>query len=191
MQMTNEAATLCEESNSVLLVIDVQTHLTAIMPAKVLARLQRNIGMLLKAAALLEIPVFATEQYPKGLGNLEKDIVDLLPAETRRYEKTVFSCAGISSFTAALQATTRKQVILVGMEAHVCVMQSALDLIGQGYDVFVVVDAICSRHRENYETALSRLRWSGATILDAESVMYEWMRDAGHRHFKSLQAFIA
>lgn len=188
--MNSNTALLCDKDNSALLVIDVQTHLTAIMPAKVLARLQRNMGLLLNAARLLDIPVFATEQYPQGLGNLEEDIVNLLPAGTRRYEKTSFSCTGADNFSADLNASKRKQVILAGMEAHVCVMQTAIELINDGYQVYIVVDAICSRHRESYETALARMGSSGATILDAESVLFEWMRDAKNEHFKTLQTLL-
>ena len=181
---------LCDENKSALLVVDVQTHLTAVMPAKVLARLQRNIGLLLNAASLHDIPVFATEQYPQGLGTLEEAIIRLLPENARRYEKTSFACTGAEGLLGDLESTGRKQVIIAGMEAHICVMQTTIELLNNGYDVFVVVDAICSRHRESYETALTRLRTAGATILDAESVLFEWVRDARHEHFKALQAMV-
>ena len=188
--MTTSEAMLCAEDNSALLVIDVQTHLTAVMPAKVLARLQRNIGLLLNAAGLHNIPVFATEQYPQGLGTLEEAIIRLLPESARRYEKTSFSCVNAEGLLDDLKSTGRKQVIIAGMEAHICVMQTAIELLSQDFEVFVVVDAICSRHRESYETALTRLRSAGATILDAESVLFEWVRDARHDHFKALQAMV-
>jgi nicotinamidase-related amidase len=181
---------LCDPDSSALLVIDVQTHLTAIMPAKVLARLQRNMGLLLTAARLYEIPVFATEQYPQGLGNLEEEIAKLLPEGSHRYEKTSFSCTGADNFSADLKASGRKQIILAGMEAHICVIQTAIDLVKDGYQVFVAADAICSRHRESYETALLRLRYSDVTVLDAESVLFEWMRDAKNEHFKTLQTLL-
>lgn len=186
----NNMSMLCEADSSALLVIDVQTHLTAIMPTKVLARLQRNMGLLLHAAKLLKIPVFATEQYPQGLGNLEEEIVNLLPEGSLRYEKTSFACTGADNFSADLKASGRKQVILAGMEAHVCVMQTAIELINDGYQVFVAADAICSRHRESYETALLRLHSSGVTVLDSESVLFEWMRDAKNEHFKALQTLL-
>lgn len=181
---------VCNAEESVLIIIDIQTHLTAVMPAKVLARLQRNLGLLLNAARLLEVPVLATEQYPQGLGNLEADIVRLLPEGTRRHEKTSFSCTGSSTFCEDLESRNRKQVILTGMEAHVCVMQTALELCARDYQVFVAADAICSRHRESYETALLRLRSAGVCILDAESVAFEWLRDSKHEHFKAIQTFL-
>ena len=187
---TNNLNMLCEPDQSALLVIDVQTHLTAIMPAKVLARLQRNMGLMLNAANLLDIPVFATEQYPAGLGNMEEEIANMLPKGSHKYEKTSFSCTGAENFNSDLETTGRKQIIIAGMEAHICVMQTAIELVKDGYQVFVVADAICSRHRESYETALLRLRYSGVTVLDAESVIFEWMRDAKNEHFKVLQTLL-
>jgi isochorismate hydrolase len=186
----NDTSMLCEPDNSALLVIDVQTHLTAVMPAKVLARLQRNMGLMLNAAKLLDIPVFATEQYPAGLGNMEEEIANLLPQGSHRYEKTSFSCTGADNFSSDLKASGRKQIVIAGMEAHICVMQTAINLVKNGYQVFVVADAICSRHRESYETALLRLRYAGVTILDAESVLFEWVRDAKNDHFKALQPLL-
>jgi isochorismate hydrolase len=186
---TKNTNMLCEPDKSALLVIDVQTHLTAIMPAKVLARLQRNMGLMLNAANLLDIPVFATEQYPAGLGNKE-EIANMLPKGSHKYEKTSFSCTGAENFNADLEATGRKQIIIAGMEAHICVIQTAIELVNDDYQVFVVADAICSRHRESYETALLRLRYSGVTVLDAESVIFEWMRDAKNEHFKALQTLL-
>jgi isochorismate hydrolase len=185
-----QIAALCEAGNSVLAIVDVQSRLTAAMPAKVLARLQRNVTMLLKGAALLRIPVFASEQYPQGLGPLEPDVLRLLPENSRRYAKTSFSLAADPGFLRDLQGSGRRQVILAGMEAHVCILQTALELEGAGYAVFVVADAVCSRHRENYEIALARLRRTGVVVCDAESVLFEWLRDARHEHFKALQVLI-
>jgi len=182
-----DSGMLCEADKSALLIVDVQTHLTAIMPAKVLARLQRNMGLLLHAAKLLDIPVFATEQYPQGLGNMEQAIAELLPQGSKRYEKTSFACTGAENFSTDLKACGRSQIILAGMEAHICIMQTAVNLVKDGYKVFVAADAICSRHRESYETALLRLRYSGVTVLDAESVLFEWLGDASNEHFKSMQ----
>lgn len=188
--MTTTFPSLCDESKSILLVVDVQTHLTAVMPAKVLARLQRNIGLLLNVAGMQNIPVLATEQYPEGLGLMEEAIIQLLPENTKRYTKTSFSCAGAENFVDDLKSSGRQQVIIAGMEAHICIMQTAIELLAENFDVYVVVDAICSRHRESYETALTRLRASGVCILDTEAVLFEWLRDAKNENFKSLQAMI-
>lgn len=181
---------LCDRDDSILAVIDIQKRLTAAMPAKVLARLQRYTSLLIKAATTFGIPVFVTEQYPQGLGRLETEIEKLLPATARRYEKTSFSCTGAGNFSADLRQTQRKQVFLTGMETHVCILQSAMDLLQLGYQVIVVSEAVCSRHRESYETALQRLRQAGVVITNSESVVFEWLRDAKHEQFKTLQPLL-
>lgn len=173
-------------ADSVLVVMDIQTRLTAAMPMKVLARLQRNTGLLLRGAKTLGVPVFASEQYPEGLGELEPDVVKLLPEGSRRYQKTSFSLAGVEKFMADLAASGKRQVVLCGMEAHICVLQTTLDLVRAGYETFLVSDGVCSRQRESYEIALARLRDGGTIITDAEAVLYEWVGDARHPHFKSL-----
>lgn len=184
------APLLCRAENSCLVVIDVQTHLTAAMPAKVLSRLKRNSIMLIKAAGLLSIPVFATAQYPKGLGPLDPDIIEVLPENSSHFEKTCFSCADAKNFIEELNNLGRKQVILLGLEAHICVLQTAIDLLAAGYNVFVVIDAMCSRQRENYEAALQRMWQSGVIICNAESVLFEWLKDSNHEHFKILSAMV-
>ena len=191
MQATTENYTsLCDAGNSVLLVIDIQTQLTAVMPIKVLARLQRNAGLLINTATRLSLPVFATERSPEDLGIMETEIRKLLPPAANRYEKTTFSCLGAESFAGDLALTKRKQAILVGMEAHVCILQTALDLHNRGYVVFVVADAVCSRQRENYETALRRLGRAGIIICDAESVLFEWIRGADEQLSRQVQSLL-
>lgn len=175
---------------SVLVIIDIQTSLTSVMPIKVLARLQRNTGLLLRAAKVLDVPVLASEQYPEGLGELEPDIVRMLPESARRYRKTSFSLAGVPEFMADLAASGKRQVMLCGMEAHICVLQTAMDLVRAGYEIFLVSDGVCSRQRESYEIALARLRDGGTTITDAEAVLFEWLGDARHPQFKSLQSLV-
>lgn len=183
-------ARLCHADQSALLVVDIQNRLTAAMPAKVLARIQRNVETLLKAADLLQIPVIATEQYPKGLGSMEPSLVELLPKGARRYEKTTFSCAGAPDFVSDFELLKRKQIILTGMETHVCVLQTALDLMQLGATVFVVADAVCSRHRDNYEVAIQRMAAEGIIVSVTESILFEWLQDSKHESFKDIQARI-
>ena len=186
----NIDAHLCNADNSCLVVIDIQTRLTSAMPVKVLARLKRNINILLQSAKTLSIPVLSTEQYPEGLGPTEPEIVELLPENTLRFEKTCFSCTGARQFLKHLKEDGRRQVILVGIEAHVCVLQTAIQLVEEGYQVFVVADGICSRQRENYEASLNRMSRAGVTICNTESVLFEWLRDAKHEHFKKLSHLV-
>lgn len=186
----NPEPLLCEANRSQLVVVDLQSGLGAAMPTKVLNRVAQNTRLLLKAADLLGIPVLASEQYPQGLGPLEPSVAECLPASTKRFEKTCFSCAGADGFVTALQEHRRPQVILMGMEAHVCVLQTAVDLCNHGLQVFVVEDAICSRKLENYQNALVRIYQAGITMISAESVIFEWLRDAKHEHFKTLVALL-
>lgn len=183
-------ARLCRSDQSVLVVIDIQNRLTAAMPAKVLARIQRNTESLIKAALLLQIPVLATEQYPKGLGSMEPNLVELLPKGAHRYEKITFSCAGAPDFIRDLELLNRKQIILTGMETHVCVLQTALDLMQFGATVFVAADAVCSRHRDNYEIGIQRMLAEGIIISATESILFEWLQDSKHESFRDIQARI-
>lgn len=183
-------ARLCRFEQSVLVVIDIQNRLTATMPAKVLARIQRNVESLIKAASLLQIPVLATEQYPKGLGSMEPSLVELLPRGAHRYEKTTFSCAGAPDFIHDLKLLKRKQIILTGMETHVCVLQTALDLMQLGATVFIAADAVCSRHRDNYEVGIQRMLAEGIVVSVTESILFEWLQDSKHESFRDIQARI-
>lgn len=181
---------ICSAEDSCLLIIDMQTRLTAAMPGKVLERLKRNSTLLLNTANHLSIPVFATQQYPEGLGPMEADIKNLLPGGYRHYDKTCFSCAQVENFMHDVETTNRKQIIIMGVEAHICVLQTAIDLRVAGYHIFVVTDAVCSRQRENYENAIQRLQCSGIITCNTESVLFEWLRDAKHQHFKTVSAMV-
>ncbi len=181
---------LCHRDQAQLIVIDIQAKLGSVMPAKVVNRVVQNTGLLLKAAGLLGVPCVATTQYSQGLGPLEPAINEQLPASTARIDKTCFSCTGADGFLDAVRNNGRRQIVLTGMEAHVCVLQSALNLVAAGYRVFVVEDAICSRKLENYQNALVRLQQSGIIVVSAESVTFEWLKDSRDQHFKALSALI-
>lgn len=186
----NTLALTCNQATSQLLVIDIQERLGAAMPEKVLARVMRNVTLLMTAADRLGIPVTVSEQYPKGLGPTDARIATAIPPAARRIEKTCFSCADAEGFAPVIDDARRRQVILAGMESHVCVLQTAMDLLAAGFHPFVVEDAVCSRKLENYENALQRLQAAGAVIATAESVVFEWLRDARHEHFKALSAMV-
>src|SRR3990172_1246122 len=161
--VTNPGASspCCNQQTSQLLVVDIQEKLGATMPEKVLSRVTKNVSLLLNAASLLHVPVTISEQYPKGLGHTDARVSSALPANSRRIEKTLFSCVGASGFEPVLADPVRRQIVIVGMEAHVCVLQTVFDLAAAGVQPFVVEDAICSRRLENYQNALYRMRQSG------------------------------
>jgi hypothetical protein len=141
----------------------------------------RNARILIDSAALLSVPVVVTEQYTKGLG---PTVAALAAPGSVRFEKTCFSSA------AAPLHPERPQVALAGMEAHVCVLQSALELRAAGRDVFVVEDACCSRAAANHANAMRRLAAAGVIVANTESLLFEWMRDARHEHFKAISAML-
>ncbi len=181
---------LCTSSKSCLAMIDMQERLIAQMPGKVSTRMQRNSVSLIQASKALSIPIITTTQYTKGLGSIVAEIDALLPPETVHVEKTCFSAAASADFMNSLAACGRRQVILIGIEAHVCILQTAAELKQEQFDVFVVSDAICSRYRENYENALHRIRGTGTATVETESVLFEWLRDAEHPLFKEFLQMI-
>jgi nicotinamidase-related amidase len=181
---------LIRADHSQLVSVDIQTKLGAAMPAKVLNRVVSNAALLLKSAQFLDIPALVSEQYPSGLGETLPAISEHLPTSVQRFEKTCFSCVGAQDFLPVLRESQRPQVILTGMEAHVCVLQTAMELLGHGFQVYVVEDAICSRKLENYQNALLRMKQCGVMVVSAESVLFEWLRDAKHAHFKAVQALL-
>ncbi|MBI1422082.1 MAG: isochorismatase family protein [Gammaproteobacteria bacterium] len=181
---------LCQAQLSQLLIIDVQDRLARTMDETILEQLLRNTRILIEAAIALEIPIVRTEQYPKGLGPTVAAIAEKLPAGQTAYEKTCFSSCGAAGIDTQLNDITRKQLIVTGMEAHICVLQSAIELQQQGKQVFVVQDAVCSRSKQHYKNALARLQQAGVIITNAESVLFEWLKDASHAQFKTLSRLI-
>lgn len=161
-----------------------------VMPNADRAEVERSASMLLKAAALLGIPVIATEQYRKGLGATVAAVAAELPADGSVIDKTQFSCCGAPSFMEQLSASGRSQVVIVGIEAHICVLQTAIDLLRADFDVFVIADGVCSRQEAHRQGALARLTQAGIVVSNRESVLFEWIRDAGHAKFKAVSALV-
>lgn len=181
---------LCRSDHSQLIVIDIQTRLAEAMQPELQARAIANSAVLAQAAQLLDVPTTVTRQYPKGLGELVPELAQALPDDQGLIDKTSFSCCGTDPFLQSLQ-DGRKQAVIAGMETHVCVLQTAHDLLQQGYyEVFVVEDAVCSRRELNHRNALERMRQAGIIISNTESVLFEWLRDARHEQFKTLSQLI-
>lgn len=173
-------------AESLVLVIDVQDKLLAKMPSA--AALVASVGFVLDVATFLGVPVRATEQYPKGLGpttaEIARRLIPPVPA------KTAFSCCGADGFVAELRATGRRTVVLAGMETHVCVAQTAFDLLAAGFAVVLPVDAVSSRFDLDHATALRRLERAGAVLTTAEAVAFEWVADAAHPQFKAVSKLV-
>ncbi|NOY12970.1 MAG: isochorismatase family protein [Deltaproteobacteria bacterium] len=171
-----------DKDKAVLIVIDVQERLVPAMNERVCGQVVSHINMLLEGFRAMQLPVIATEQYPRGLGNT---IVELAAAtEQVCIEKISFSCVGEPKFMAALEKTAAKQVVLVGMESHVCVYQTLIDLLDRGYRVHLVRDAICSRFKSDYQTAIAMAVQMGAVLTTTEIALFQLLGVAEGDDFK-------
>lgn len=181
----NRNPELMSRSDTALLVIDVQDKLVRLVPDY--ADLVWNIRRLIDGARLLGVPVFGTEQYPQGLGPTTSQLAQKLgplPA------KQTFSCVGCEAFTQQLAASGKTKVLLVGIEAHVCVLQTALDLLAAGYRVYVAVDATGARHDLDLRVALERIRTCGGSLVTTEMALFEWCETASAAEFKAISALV-
>lgn len=178
-----------DAEQSVLVVVDVQERLVKAMDEQVLAQLISNTKILLESAAELQIPVIFTEQYKKGLGETIPELLEKA-ANAPCFDKMSFSCCGGENFVASLRATGRKQVVVTGMEAHVCVLQTVLDLLDAGFTVHLVTDAVMSRAKHNWRNAQEIIRQAGGVTSTAETVMFQWLKVAGTDPFKKLSKLL-
>jgi nicotinamidase-related amidase len=176
-----------DRHRAVLAVIDVQE---AFRPAVLdFDRVARNVGVLVRAARLLEVPVLVTEQYPKGLGATVPEVAEHLE-DVAPMEKVCFSALEADGFSSALNAGERDQVLLCGIEAHVCVNQTAEDLLADGREVHVACDAVTSRTAENRDLGLHKMERSGAVLTSVETALFEFLRAAGTPQFKEIQGLV-
>ena len=174
---------LLKKEQSALMLIDVQEKLAPLVmhTDAMIARCQ----WLMELASELSVPKIVSEQYPAGLGKTIKPLHALIP-QGCLLEKVHFSCWPQPHIKTHLQALDKKQLLLIGIETHVCVLQTALDLIDAGYQVFVVVDAVSSRHEIDHKYGLKRMKHAGAQLVTAEMVFFEWLKQAGTPEFKTL-----
>lgn len=168
-----------------LLVVDLQETLLARMADR--ARVVANAVRLVRGAELFALPVLATEQYPRGLGPTVPELAALVP---ERGPKTTFHCCSVPALLEQLYGRKVRHVTLAGIEAHVCVAQTALELMTLGFRVQVPADAVASRHRTDWEFALRRLERAGAVVSTTEAVLFEWAERSDRPEFKALSAMI-
>ena len=177
-----------DRNKAVLVVIDIQEKLCRAMDPEFLGALTANTAILLESARELGLPVIATEQYVRGLGETLEVLKSQLPDAA--LEKMTFSCCGDLKFVEALKATGRTQVIITGMESHVCVLQTVLELLDAGFVVHVVRDAVMSRHEKNWITGLDVMGAAGAVITSTEAVLFQLLKVAGTDEFKKLSKLV-
>jgi len=167
--------------NLVLAIIDIQEKLAAVM--KFREEVVRNCLHLIELAKLYNLPIVLTEQYPKGLGQTVGEIRNALPSYTP-IEKLSFDCCEEPPFMEELKRLGKKTVILAGMEAHICVLQTCIGLLREGFHVHVVKDAVCSRFKENWKTGIEFMRDAGAVITSTETALFQLLKVAGTEEFK-------
>jgi nicotinamidase-related amidase len=174
------SASKASGSDSTLIVVDVQpTFMKAIWETE---RVRARAEFLLRIAQIAGVPAIATEQYPERMGGTDPSLLPLLPDPP--VGKMTFSCCGASSFLERLSATGRRQAVLVGIETHICVSQTAVDLLNAGYEVLVCPDAVSARTVEMHKLGMERMRDSGALPIHSEAVAYEWLGTASHPRFR-------
>ncbi len=176
---------LMSRGDSALLVVDVQTKLIGLISGN--ERIIWNIRRLIDGAKALGVPIAATEQYPKGLGGTVPELAQSLGDIP---DKTAFSCGECLEIFESFKQQGIYKILVVGIEAHVCVQQTALDLLADGFHVYLAVDAIGSRFPIDYETALRRMDSSGATLTTTESALFEWCEVSGTPEFKQISALV-
>ena len=172
-------------ADTALLVIDVQEKLVPAIAGA--AAMVRNIGFLIDGAGLLGMPVQATEQYPKGLGPTVPELAGRLP---HRPDKVAFSSCAVASVVEALHREARPKVVLAGIETHVCVLHTTLDLLAANFRVYLPVDAVGARYRIDHDTALRRLEQAGAILTTSEGCLFEWMGGSSHPQFKAASLLV-
>ena len=177
-----------ELTRSVLAIIDMQGAFRSKIAE--FTETASRIALMVQAAKLLRLPIIVTEQYPKGLGHTASEIKDILPASIEIIEKTTFSSCGVRPFETQLKQTGAKQVIVCGIEAHICVNQTVHDLLARRFQAHLLIDCITARNPNNREIGLGKMQMSGAIPSTVEMVLFELLRDAKHKQFKAIQDLI-
>ena len=174
--------------NSVLVVVDVQEAFRKAIPdfAEVVSR----ISLAIRGFQILGRPIIVTEQYPKGLGRTADELLLSIPDDASFIEKSTFSSYAEPTFVAELEKYQAKQVVLCGVEAHVCVNQTAHDLLSNGYQAHLLTDCVASRYQHDRDAGLKKMFASGVVPSSMEMALFEMMRDSRHEKFKDVQALI-
>lgn len=176
-----KVGSVIDRDSAAFVLVDMQERLAATMPRR--AEVVAAAVLLAGAASILDVPVLVTRQYPKGLGDTVPELASTV-VEVPPVDKVSFSCPAEPAFRQRLADLRRRQVVLAGMETHICIAQTALALLAEGYDVHVVADATCSRRDADHLVALDRLRMAGAVVTTAESAVYEALGEAASNEFR-------
>lgn len=179
-----------QPAHTALAVVDIQERLLAAMPEETQERVVKNSRILIEGMGALEIPTLVTEQYPKGLGPTVQPLREVLGSDNAPLEKIEFDCACAEGFVERLHRHGARNVVLCGMEAHICVLQTALGLLRQRFNVWVAQDAIASRAKENHAAAERLLAQAGAVVAPTEAILFLLLGKAGSPAFKTISKLI-
>lgn len=180
--MEMQSAQILDRQRTTLVVVDMQD--VFLSPIKVRRLIEDNVKLLMQVALALDIPIVATTQNGSKLGGVIPALLDV--GSIPIYDKLCFSCWQEENFAHFLQQTERSQVLLTGIESHICILQTAVDLVDAGYTVHVPYDAVASRNKRDWKYALYRLQHAGAIVTSTESAIYEWLREAGTDSFRQV-----
>lgn len=175
---------ILKANSAALVVIDVQEKMLSAITSSPVDGIIRKVIQMIEAAKLLDIPILWTEQYPKGIGPTDTRVTERMPADAKALEKVTCSAWRDEPFKLALQRSLREQIIIVGLETHVCIQQTAMDLLNVDYVPFIPVDAVGSRFTHDMNASLERMRRAGVEISSAESLMFELIERCDHPKFK-------
>lgn len=179
---------ILDRNKTVLVVVDLQEAFRH--PINDFALIASRVSTVVRGFQTLNLPIIITEQYPKGLGRTAEEILFSLPPEFEFVEKTAFSSCGANSFMEKLRASGSSQVLLCGLETHICVNQTAHDLLNENFQVHVLTDCVASRFAQDKETALRKMQTSGVILSNVEMALFELMTDAKHEQFKAIQNLV-
>lgn len=177
-----------DPQKALFLLIDFQSNLAVAMKKDVYANCERNAGLMISSCNSLKAPVLVTEQYSKGLGPTVERLKTSLKDDYRPMDKLTFSCYRDPGFQSSFSKLAKKYIIVAGIESHVCVLQSVLDLIANGYYVHVLSDAVCSRYKSDWKYALRYMNEAGAVITTTEIAVFQLLQRAGTPEFKAISA---
>jgi len=177
-----------DKNQAVLVVVDMQETFRKAIPA--FPEIVSRIAQMIRGCQILDVPIIVTEQYPQGLGRTAEEILFSLPDDFEFVEKTAFSSCGAQIFTEKLENSSARQIMLCGIETHICVNQTAHDLLANGYQVQLLTDCVGSRFEHDKLAAIQKLTMSGAVSSSVEMALFELLRDSKHEQFKEIQNLI-
>ena len=180
--------TILNERDSLILIIDIQEKLLNAAFNKDIIR--SKAAIIANASSILRIPVIVTEQYPKGLGETIPEIKSALSVTTKYFEKTSFSALENPEIANAIDKSGKKQILICGIETHICVNQTAHALVKKGYEVNLIKDVSGSRKIEEYQAGIERMKENKIHVVTAEVALFEWLKSSRHKNFKEVQALI-